>query len=73
MLDNRELEALPRHRRLALTRIARDLTQQAVARRAGIGEIHLSKVERGHRPLSAALERRITAAIELEMLEPSRR
>ena len=68
MLDARELAALPRHRRLALTRIARGLTQQSVARRAGIGEIHLSKVERGHRPLTDALERRIAAAIELEML-----
>ena len=45
------------------------LTQQVVARRAGIGEIYLSKVERGHRPLTPALERRIRAAIDIEAVE----
>jgi transcriptional regulator with XRE-family HTH domain len=69
MLDQRELEALPPCRQLALTRIARSLTQQSVARRAGIGEIYLSKVERGHRPLTPALERRLRAAIDIETVE----
>ena len=69
MLDARELQALPTCRQLALTRIARGLTQQSVARRAGVGEIYLSKIERGHRPLTAALERRLRAAIEIETIE----
>lgn len=73
MLDVRELQALPTCRQLALTRIARGLTQQSVARRAGIGEIHLSKIERGHRPLTAGVERRLWAAIEIETIEGSGR
>jgi transcriptional regulator with XRE-family HTH domain len=68
VLDAHELAALPRHRRLALTRIARGLTQLSVARRAGIGEIHLSKVERGQRPLTDALERRISAALVPDLM-----
>lgn len=69
MLDWRELQGLLRCRQLALARIARGLTQQSVARRAGIGEIYLSKIERGHRPLTPALERRILAAIDIETVE----
>jgi transcriptional regulator with XRE-family HTH domain len=69
MVDVRELQALPIWRQLALIRIARGLTQQSVARRAGVGEIYLSKVERGHRPLTAGLEQRLRAAIEIETIE----
>jgi len=69
MLDMRELQALPIWRQLALIRIARGLTQQSVARRAGVGEIYLSKIERGHRPLTAGLEQRLRAAIESETIE----
>ena len=50
-------------------REAKEIGLREMAKMIGVSPTYLSKVERGHRPLTPALERRILAAIDIETVE----